>query len=62
MKDEYLLPDIISEAVGKGKAVLRWVDTDERWFGVTYPDDKAAVVESIRKMVSSGRYPEDLWA
>ena len=62
MKDEYLLPDIISEAVSNGKAVLKCVNTDERWFGVTYPDDKAAVVEAIRKMVTSGRYPEDLWA
>ena len=62
MKDEYLLPDIISETVSDGKAVLRCVDTDERWFGVTYLEDKAAVVDSVRQKIASGEYPEDLWS
>lgn len=61
MKDEYLLPDIISETVSEGRAVLRRVDTDERWIGVTYPDDKGTVVSSIRAKIESGEYPEDLW-
>lgn len=62
MKDEYLLPDIISGAVAEGKAALRCVETDETWFGVTYPDDKPSVVKSIRAKVEAGEYPENLWA
>ncbi len=62
MKDEYLLPDIISGTVASGRAVLRCVETDETWFGVTYPDDKPSVVGSIRAKVKAGEYPEDLWA
>lgn len=60
-KDEYLLPDIISGTVADGKASLRCVDTDETWFGVTYPDDKPEVVDSIRSKISEGEYPPDLW-
>ena len=61
-KDEYLLPDIISGAVADGKAALRCVDTDECWFGVTYPDDKPAVVGALRSKIDKGEYPKDLWA
>ena len=43
MKDEYLLPDVISETVGKGDAVLRSIRSEETWFGVTYPEDKEKV-------------------
>ena len=60
-KDEFLLPDIISGAVAEGKAALRCVETDEKWFGVTYPDDKPSVVSSIKTMVSAGKYPGNLW-
>ena len=60
-KDEFLLPDIISGAVAEGKAALRCVETDEKWFGVTYPDDKPSVVSSIKAMVSAGEYPGNLW-
>ena len=61
-KDEFLLPDIISGAVAEGKAALRCVETDEKWFGVTYPDDKPSVVSSIKSKVEAGDYPKDLWA
>ena len=61
-KDEYLLPDIISKTVADGRAVLRCVTTDEKWIGVTYPEDKPSVVGSIRAKRDAKEYPEDLWA
>ena len=61
MKDEYLLPDIISNHVSSGKADLRCVDTDERWIGVTYREDLPAVKDSIKGMIQSGRYPCNIW-
>jgi len=35
--------------------------TDEQWYGVTYQEDKPALKAAIGRMVSSGRYPENLW-
>jgi len=43
-----------------GKARCAVLQTTGSWFGVTYPDDKAFVVESIRKAISAGKYPEKL--
>ena len=61
MKDEYLLPDVISETVGKGDAVLRSIRSEETWFGVTYPEDKEKVVSSLKGKVEDGSYPKGLW-
>ena len=61
MKDEYLLPDVISDTVKKGTSVLKCIRSDETWFGVTYPDDKEKVITSIASKVSEGKYPKDLW-
>jgi len=61
MKDEYLLPDVISDTVRKGTSVLKCIRSDETWFGVTYPDDKEKVIMSIASKVSEGKYPKDLW-
>ena len=61
MKDEYLLPDVISDTVRKGTSVLKCIRSDETWFGVTYPDDKEKVITSIASKVSEGKYPKDLW-
>ncbi|MBR7124342.1 MAG: hypothetical protein IKC93_05705, partial [Candidatus Methanomethylophilaceae archaeon] len=61
MKDEYLLPDVISDTVKKGVACLRSIRSDETWFGVTYPEDKENVVRSIASKVDMGEYPKGLW-
>ena len=61
MKDEYLLPDVISDTVKKGTSVLKCIRSDETWFGVTYPDDKEKVIMSIASKVSGGKYPQGLW-
>ena len=61
MKDEYLLPDVISDTVNRGKATLRCIRSDETWFGVTYPDDKEKVVNALRDKVIRGEYPKGLW-
>ena len=61
MKDEYLLPDVISDTVKKGTSVLKCIRSDETWFGVTYPYDKEKVITSIASKVSDGKYPQGLW-
>ena len=61
MKDEYLLPDVISDTVKAGTAVLRCIRSDETWVGVTYPDDKDKVVSALKDKVDRGEYPKGLW-
>jgi len=61
LKGEYLLPRKIDELLKAGKASVKILPTDERWFGVTYKEDKVHVEASIRAMRANGLYPEDLW-
>ena len=44
-----------------GKCDLKVLKTNDKWHGVTYPDDKAEVVACIREMIASGVYPDGLW-
>ncbi len=60
IKSEYLLPKIIDKLVEEGKARVRVLETPDRWFGVTYKEDKQAVVDSIRALIARGVYPEKL--
>ncbi len=61
-KAEFFLPTVVDGLVGAGKASVKVLSTPEHWFGVTYPQDKAVVVEGIRQLVDKGVYPEKLWA
>ena len=61
-KAEFFLPTVIDGLVGEGRATVRVLPTPEHWFGVTYPQDKAVVVEGIRRLVERGVYPEQLWS
>ena len=60
-KAEYFLPTVVDGLVNAGKATVNVLATPESWFGVTYPQDKAVVVEGIRALVEKGVYPEKLW-
>ena len=61
LKTEYLLPKIIDRLVHSQKAQVRVLETKDRWFGVTYKEDKPAVAAAIRNLVSEGVYPERLF-
>ena len=61
-KAEFFLPTVVDGLVGAGMASVKVLSTPEHWFGVTYPQDKAVVVEGIRQLVDKGVYPEKLWA
>lgn len=61
LKKEYLLPEAVGELVKKGKASVKVLKTSDRWFGVTYKEDKASVVDSIRELVDKGVYPPRLF-
>lgn len=61
-KAEFYLPAAVQELMHAGRARVRVLPTSDRWCGVTYPDDKAFVIEMIRALVSEHVYPEKLWA
>ena len=61
LKDEYLLPVIADEMIKDG-VEFGVLPTDDRWFGVTYKEDKQAVVDSFRKLIKAGVYQKDLYS
>lgn len=61
LKAEYLLPSIIDQCIREKKGTVRVLETKDKWFGVTYKEDKPAVVASIRRLVDQGVYPEKLF-
>jgi len=62
MKVEYLLPTHIGGLLRDGKVTVKVLETNDKWFGVTYQEDKVAVVESIRNLIETGVYAEDLYS
>ena len=61
IKSEYLLPQVIDRLVSEGKARVKVLETPDKWFGVTYKEDKQAVIDSLRALIASGAYPEKLY-
>ena len=61
LKSEYLLPRKVDELLKEGKATVKVLSTDDRWFGVTYKEDREHVIAAVRAMKDKGLYPEKLW-
>ncbi len=61
LKAEYLLPTIVGELLHSGQTDVKVLKSHDKWFGVTYKEDKQAVVESIRALVEEGIYPSRLF-
>ena len=62
LKCEYFLPTVASQLINEGKAAVKILHSPDKWFGVTYREDKPAVVAAIAQKTAEGLYPEDLWA
>lgn len=61
-KAEYLLPIYIDELLQAGKVSVKVLETADKWFGVTYKEDKPVVVESFQNLIKTGVYEQDLFA
>ncbi|MDD3278792.1 MAG: sugar phosphate nucleotidyltransferase [Lachnospiraceae bacterium] len=61
-KGEYLLPIYVDELLQAKKGQVRVLPTQSIWFGVTYQEDKASVVEAFKKLIADGVYDADLYA
>ena len=61
LKSEYLLPDIVDKLLKEERANVKVLETQDRWFGVTYKEDKETVQEAFRELIADGVYAEMLW-
>lgn len=61
IKKEYLLPLVIDRCIKEKKAKVKVLKTSDKWFGVTYKEDKELVIKSIRELIEKGVYPEKLF-
>ena len=61
LKAEYLLPIYIDELLQAGKVSVKVLDSNDKWFGVTYKEDKEYVVKSFAKLIEDGVYKEKLF-
>ncbi len=61
MKAEYYLPTVVSELLTEQKATVKVLTSHDKWYGVTYQEDKATVMQAIAEKTSSGLYPSPLW-
>ncbi len=60
LKKEYLLPIIVDQLIKSDKAQVTLLETNDKWFGVTYKEDKDTVVESFRRLIAEGVYSNPL--
>ena len=61
IKSEYLLPTIVDQLIKSGRANVSVLETTDKWFGVTYKEDKQAVVDAIKGLIDAGVYKEKLF-
>ncbi len=61
LKAELYLPEVVSKIIKSGSAKVRVLPSNEKWFGVTYKEDKEVVVQNINEMITKGIYPKKLW-
>lgn len=61
LKAEYFLPTVVDNLIKEGKADVKVLSTADKWYGVTYQEDKPVVKKSISDMVAEHKYPNRLW-
>jgi len=60
-KGEYFLPTVVSQLIDEGKARVKVLRSEDKWYGVTYREDKPTVVAAISEKTAAGLYPDRLW-
>lgn len=61
LKCEYFLPAVVSNLLDEDRAAVKVLTTEDKWYGVTYKEDKPVVEQAIKNLKKSGLYPENLW-
>lgn len=61
LKCEYFLPSVVGELLAEDKATVKVLTSEDRWYGVTYKEDKEMVMQAIQGLKDAGLYPQKLW-
>lgn len=62
LKGECLISTVIDEEINKGCVVLKYVDTNAKWYGITYKEDLESLKNGINELINSGEYNKNLWS
>ena len=62
LKKEIYIPSTVNDILVAGQGKVKMLKSNDPWFGVTYRQDHAHVVESVKRLIAKGTYPERLWA
>ena len=62
LKCEYFLPLVVTELIEEGKAKIQVLRSTDKWYGVTYKEDKQTVIDSFAKLVADGVYQKNLFS
>ena len=57
-KSEYYLPSVVTKLIETGEKRVKVLIAEDKWYGVTYKEDKQMVSDAINKMADDGLYPE----
>ncbi len=58
LKDEFFIPFVVDNMIQKDGAQVKVLETDEKWYGVTYKEDKKLVVSAMKNLIAGGCYDE----
>lgn len=61
LKSEFYIPSLVDKLIHDGDLKVNVLKTTSSWFGVTYPEDKAAVQTQLQALIESGAYPTNIW-
>ena len=61
LKCEYFLPAVVSTLLEEGRATVKVLESEDKWHGVTYKEDKPVVVAAVQELKDKGLYPQRLW-
>ena len=60
-KDEFLIPTLIRKSINDKSYTCNIINTNAKWCGVTYKEDKEQLIEFLNKLYDEGVYPKDMW-
>lgn len=60
-KTEFYIPTVVDTLIGQQECRVQVLDTDERWFGMTYAEDRNIVVANVQELINQEKYPAKLW-
>lgn len=61
MKCEYFLPSVVSALLAENRATVTVLTSKDKWYGVTYREDKPVIMDALQRMKDNGIYPEEVW-